>query len=306
MDEPVPPRTWLESFLGMLAHEKRTSQHTLDAYRRDLNEFLNQLKSEHAADPAQWVAPIRAHAGALHRAGRAPRTIQRKLSAIRSFCTYLVSVGLSRNNPARDVRAPRAGQRLPETLTPDQLGALLDAPPANPLQQRDLAILELFYSSGLRLAELVSLNIADIDLNDGMVRVTGKGRKTREVPIGRQACTAIRTWLAVRNRYTEDTAGALFISQRGGRIHPRSVQQRLENWRRQQGGEQPLHPHMLRHSFASHMLESSGELRAVQELLGHADISTTQIYTHLDFQHLAKVYDHAHPRARRKPEKPES
>ncbi len=305
MAEPAAPRNWLQSFLDMQAHEKRASAHTLAAYRRDLQAFVDMLPADLAADPERWTAAVRAHAGQLHRRGLAARSIQRKLSAIRSFCNWLVANGHARNNPARDVRAPRLPQRLPETLTPDELAALLEATPRDPLLQRDAAMLELFYSSGLRLAELVGLDLCDIDLREGLARVTGKGNKTREVPVGRSAITALTAWLRERARYTDDPDGPLFVSRRGQRIHPRTVQQRLEHWRRKYGGSQPLHPHMLRHSFASHLLESSGELRAVQELLGHADISTTQIYTHLDFQHLARVYDQAHPRARRKPENPD-
>ncbi len=303
MAEPAAPTLiWMEAFLGMQAHEKRASPHTVAAYRRDLQGFLQALPDALAGQPDDWPAAIRAHIGKLHRQGQAPRTIQRKLSSIRSFCNYLLQTGHARNHPARDVRAPRAPQRLPNTLTPDQLSGLLNVQSQDPLQQRDRAMFELLYSSGLRLAELVSLNLDQLDLREGLVRVTGKGRKTREVPVGRVAVDALKVWMHARTQFADADQGPVFVSRRGARIHPRTVQQRLERWRKAQGGEEPLHPHMLRHSFASHLLESSGELRAVQELLGHADISTTQIYTHLDFQHLAKVYDQAHPRARRKPE----
>src|SRR5690606_22346684 len=193
---------------------------------------------------------------------------------------------------------------LPKTLDTDQVGQLLNVPGDTWINLRDLAMLELFYSSGLRLSELTGLDLADIDLHNGSVRVTGKGNKTRDLPVGRYACNAIRQWLKVRSQESTSCASpkdsnALFISKQGKRIHPRTVQQRLQFHSTQQGMHGPVNPHMLRHSFASHMLESSSDLRAVQELLGHANISTTQVYTHLDFQHLAKIYDKAHPRAQR-------
>jgi integrase/recombinase XerC len=198
------------------------------------------------------------------------------------------------------VRAPKVRRKLPATLDADQLCALLDAPDDEPLAQRDAAMVELFYSSGLRLAELISVNLGDIDMQDGTLTVTGKGAKTRRVPVGTKAREAIRCWLEQRGRLARPDEPALFVSQRGKRIHPRTVQQRLNRWALTQGATRNVHPHLLRHSFASHLLESSGDLRAVQELLGHSDISTTQVYTHLDFQHLAQVYDKAHPRAKKK------
>jgi integrase/recombinase XerC len=222
------------------------------------------------------------------------------MSAARSFYRYLLHEGLVKRNPFTGVASPKAGRRLPKALSPDQSRLLMVLDNEGHVAVRDRAILELLYSSGLRLSELVSLNVDDLDLDDAMVRVTGKGAKTRLVPVGRHACAALRKWFSERSRYTAFGQSAAFVTRSGRRLSGRAVQRRLQHWSRRQGLSQSAHPHMLRHSFASHLLESSGDLRAVQELLGHADISTTQIYTHLDFQHLAKVYDQAHPRARKK------
>jgi len=219
---------------------------------------------------------------------------------LRSFYQFLIRKHQLKNNPAIDIRAPKTARTLPDTLDADTLTQLLEIPGDSILAIRDRAIMELFYSSGLRLSELVNLDTCDIDLNENILRATGKGNKTRILPIGRKAAEALNNWLQQRVILAKVEEQALFVSQRGSRISTRSVQQRLNYWRKKQGLEQHIHPHKLRHSFASHILESSGDLRAVQELLGHADISTTQIYTHLDFQHLAKVYDKAHPRARKK------
>ena len=205
------------------------------------------------------------------------------------------------SNPAEGVRAPKVRRHLPHTLDADQLGRLLELPGEDPLDHRDRAIMELFYSSGLRLAELVALDVRDVQAGDDVLEVVGKGHKSRRVPIGRFARAAIERWLAARGTLAKARETALFVSRRGTRISARAVQERLRRRAIEQGVPQHVHPHLLRHSFASHLLESSGDLRAVQELLGHADIGTTQIYTHLDFQHLAQVYDQAHPRARRKP-----
>ena len=235
-----------------------------------------------------------------HRQEISGKTIQRELSSLRSLFNYLLREGLAENNPAQGIKAPKVKRKLPATLDIDQLSSLLDVTDDNPLSLRDLAILELLYSSGLRLAELVSINLQDIDLKSAQLEVTGKGAKTRQVPIGRKAIEALQQWIKVRGNIAKPEEQALFVSKLGKRIHPRTIQQRLKQWALKHGASRSVHPHLLRHSFASHMLESSGDLRAVQELLGHADISTTQIYTHLDFQHLANVYDKAHPRARRK------
>ena len=242
---------------------------------------------------------IRAYAADRHRGGLTPKSLQRHLSAVRAWYRYLLREGQVLNNPADGIRAPKIARRLPHTLDADQLGHLMALPGDTALDRRDRAILELFYSSGLRLAELVALDVADMRSSDGLLQVTGKGSKTRRLPVGRLARQAVQRWLEARPRLARTEEPALFVSRRGGRLSARAIQARLRQRAIEQGMPQHVHPHMLRHSFASHLLESSGDLRAVQELLGHADISTTQVYTHLDFQHLAQVYDQAHPRAKR-------
>jgi integrase/recombinase XerC len=297
----APVDRLLEAFLDHLAHERRLSAHTLSSYRRDLERMRRWLDGERRVT---WEAleqqTVRRYAASRHRSGASGKTIQRELSTLRSLYRYLLREGLVGHNPAQGVRAPKAPRKLPSTLDADQLCALLDHPDDGPLAGRDTAMVELFYSSGLRLAELVAIDLGDIDMDDGALEVVGKGAKTRRVPVGRQALAAVRRWLAVRGELATPGERALFVSRRGTRIHPRTVQQRLNRWALAQGATRHLHPHLLRHSFASHLLESSGDLRAVQELLGHANMSTTQIYTHLDFQHLAQVYDKAHPRAKKK------
>lgn len=288
-------------FLDHLALERRLSAHTVAGYRRDiacLAEFCDRegisgwsgLQTHH----------LRRFAAASHGAGLDPRSIQRRLSGARSFFKYLIREGELTHNPAVGVSAPRAARRLPTTLDPDQMASLLAIQGDDPPSVRDRAMLELLYSSGLRLAELVGLDLGDMSLDDGVVRVTGKGRKTRLVPVGRAAREAIREWLRTRTRLVAHDEVAMFIGARGRRISPRAVQRRVSYWAQRSGLGQRVHPHLFRHSFATHVLESSGDLRAVQEMLGHANISTTQIYTHLNFQHLAQSYDKAHPRARRK------
>ena len=215
------------------------------------------------------------------------------------MCHFLVQHKLIKGNPFDDVRAPKAEKRLPKTLSVDQITNLVEIDISNPISYRDKAVLELFYSSGLRLAELCRLDLNDLSLDQQLIRVTGKGNKTRELPIGRHALKALQEWILVRNSFPLKDYQAVFVSQHGNRINPRTIQQRVKYWAVKQGIEISVSPHMLRHSFASHLLESSGELRSVQELLGHSNISTTQIYTHLDFQHLAQVYDDAHPRAKK-------
>lgn len=289
-----------DRFLRYLRDVRQLSPHTLGNYRRDLRRlgsWCEERELERAADIR--TGDIRAYAAQLHRQGRHGKSIQRNLSAIRSFYNYLCRRQLARHNPANGVQAPKQNRRLPKTLDTDQMARYLKPAGDEPLALRDLAMAELFYSSGLRLSELAGLNMDDLDLNERLVTVTGKGSRTRTLPVGSAALKAVRAWLAVR----PDIAGerALFTSNRGARISVRNIQARLRKRGRESGMQEDVHPHMLRHSFASHMLESSGDLRAVQELLGHANISTTQIYTHLDFQHLAKVYDDAHPRARRGP-----
>ncbi len=288
-------------FLDHLEHQRRLSPHTLDNYRRDLRRIAGWMADHGIADwPHLGQAQVRDYVAWRHRRGASGRTLQRELSALRSLFRYLMNEGDAATNPADGVRAPKSPRRLPVTLDADQLDHLLSLDDDTPLGRRDAAIMELFYSSGLRLAELVSLDLGDIDLEDATLQVTGKGGKTRRVPVGRTAREAIRRWLALRGRLATLDEPALFVSARGGRIRPRTVQARLKRWSSLQHAPRAVHPHLLRHSFASHLLESSGDLRAVQELLGHADIATTQIYTHLDFQHLAQVYDQAHPRAHRR------
>jgi integrase/recombinase XerC len=279
------------------------SPHTLEAYARDLGsvaEFCKRRKlgSWKSLDNLQ----VRAFAAAEHAGGLGPRSIQRRLSALRSFYEFLMREGGATANPATDVRAPKTKKLLPVTLDTDQMARLLDFRADDALSARDKAIMELFYSSGLRVSELVNLQLDCIDLKDRTVRVTGKGNKTRIVPMGRHAIDALKVWLPLRAALIRDAATAhpLFVGKTGRELTPRAVQLRVESWARRQGLAQHVHPHMFRHSFATHLLESSGDLRGVQELLGHADISTTQVYTHLDFQRLASVYDAAHPRARRR------
>ncbi len=293
----------VERYLAALRHERRVSPHTLDSYQRDLNRFSAFLEQRGIDDWRQVNhAAVAAHAAARFRRGASPATIARELSAIRGLYRHLIRHRLATHNPARDVKAPKAERKLPRTADSEQLDRLLlsDAQDS-PLRRRDLALFELMYSCGLRLAELASLDVRDIDLAEQSLIVTGKGRKQRQLPIGRKAIAALRRWLDCRRELLRDPAEpALFINRLGERLSHRGIQGRLKQLAREQGLDLPLHPHMLRHSFATHLLESSADLRAVQELLGHADIATTQVYTHLDFQHLAQVYDAAHPRARKK------
>jgi len=291
----------INQFKDYLEYEKHYSKHTLTGYIRDLSQFNKWLSDKDCDDIlAADSLHIRNWVAALHRQGLGGKTLQRKLSSLRSFYQFHVRKHQLKNNPAVDIRAPKTSRTLPSTLDADTITQLLEIPPDSILAIRDRAIMELFYSSGLRLSELSNLNIDSIDLEERTLRAIGKGNKTRILPVGRKAIDALNLWLTKRVELAKIEEPALFVSQRGGRISGRSIQQRINHWRKKQGLEQHIHPHKLRHSFASHILESSGDLRAVQELLGHADISTTQIYTHLDFQHLAKVYDKAHPRSRRK------
>jgi integrase/recombinase XerC len=303
---------WVARFRRYLNFERRLSAHTDSSYARDLAALVKFCDRAGLAD---WHAldsqHIRLFAARSHAAGLAPRSIQRRLSAVRSFYEFLLReaqgtpgrVGRGARitrNPAQDVRAPKAARRLPQTLDADQMARLLEIPPGDELSARDRAIMELFYSSGLRLAELIGLDLTSVDLKDRTVQVLGKGKKSRIVPVGRAAVQALRAWLKERAAPARADEAALFVGKNGRRLGPRAVQLRVALWARRQGLSMHVHPHLFRHSFASHLLESSGELRGVQELLGHADISTTQIYTHLDFQHLARIYDATHPRARRK------
>ena len=289
------------------------STHTVAAYRHDLKALAGFCEGRKVP---RWSAlnnfQVRAFAAAEHAGGIAPRSIQRRLSAVRTFYEYLMREGHAKNNPALEVRAPKSKKRLPATLDTDQMARLLDFRASDSLSARDKAIMELFYSSGLRLSELVGLHVSAIDLKDRTVRVLGKGNKTRIVPIGRHAIDALKVWLAQRGALMRNKAaaacaqgsaaqgGAVFVGKSGRPLSVRAVQLRVGGWARRRGLSMHVHPHMFRHSFATHLLESSGDLRGVQELLGHADISTTQVYTHVDFQRLASVYDAAHPRARRR------
>jgi len=297
----APAARQLETYFDFLKNERRLSPHTRSNYRRDLGMLVVFCDARGFDDWRKLhVQQARAFAAQLHRQGLAGRSIARALSAARSFQRYLVREGLAAHNAFIGVAAPKAGRRLPKALSVDQAARLMQIEGDEPLARRDRALFELLYSSGLRLAELVSINVTDVDLRDATVTVTGKGSKTRIVPVGAQARSAIQAWLKERATLAAVGEPALFLGRSGKRLGARAVQLRLKQWAVRQGIEVPIHPHMLRHSFASHLLESSGDLRAVQELLGHADLSTTQVYTHLDFQHLAKVYDDAHPRARRK------
>ena len=292
---------WVERFQRHLATERRLSAHTVSAYLHEITALMQWCQRTGVKD---WRridgVQLRSFAARSHAAGLQPRSVQRRLSALRTFFSFLVREGLLTHNPAVDVRAPKSGKRLPHTLDVDQMGALLALKPRGPLEVRDLAMMELLYSSGLRLAELVGLNLADLHLADRTVRVTGKGSKTRIMPVGTQALTALKLWLNERAALATADEIALFVNHRGRRISGRAVQLLVARHARAQGLPMGVHPHLFRHSFATHLLESSRDLRAVQELLGHASISTTQIYTHLDFQHLARIYESSHPRARRR------
>ena len=295
----------LQDFLRYLQFERGYSSKTLDSYQRQLQQLALSLN-----DPAShWLnlseAQLKQHIISLRRSGAKPRTIALKVAALRSFYRYLQAQGQRTDNPALYLSVPKAARSLPKNLDVDQLNHLLSFDSDDDiLACRDKAMLELFYSSGLRLEELVNANIHDIKWHEQLIEVTGKGSKQRIVPVGSVALNALRDWLAQRPAFcaklAEEDTDALFVSKQHKRISSRHVRERVQLWARQQGLNQKLHPHMLRHSFASHMLESSQDLRAVQELLGHANLSTTQVYTHLDFAHLAKVYDSAHPRAKKK------
>jgi len=290
-----------KQFIDYLQHERGLSERTRKAYQRDLKQLAGELERQDITDLAQVSEhTIRALIARLHRQGLGSRSLQRQLSAIRSFYRWLMKEGFAQNNPAASVRAPKAARKLPVTLDADAITRLLDIKDKSPLAIRDRAIMELFYSSGLRLSELAGLQWTQVDFSSGLVTVTGKGNKTRMVPLGSFAAAALLEWRKVRGEFAGFEQAQVFVSNRGNPISPRTIQARIKYWAQRQGLPQKVYPHLLRHSFASHMLESSGDLRAVQELLGHADISTTQVYTHLDFQHLASVYDKAHPRARKK------
>jgi integrase/recombinase XerC len=288
----------IDTWLARLANERKASPHTLEGYRRDLGKLVRYMQQQQIASFA-LLAPhrMRGFIAAEHRGGLSPKSLQRLLSSCRSLFRQLTREGALTHDPLAGVRGPKVHRKLPEVLDVDEATALVEGEGGEAPDLRDRAMLELFYSSGLRLSELVGLRWLDLDLDAGEVRVLGKGRKTRVVPVGRHAVTALRALGDAEGREAESP---VFRGRRGAPISPRTVQARMKALALRQGFAKRVHPHLLRHTFASHVLESSGDLRAVQELLGHADIATTQIYTHLDFQHLAKVYDAAHPRARRK------
>lgn len=289
----------VERFLAELAHQRRASPHTLSAYRRDLASLLASIGDADARTLPAFQ--LRRQVMQRHGRGLAPRSLARMLSAWRAWYRWLARRGEIARNPCDGLRAPRQSKTLPKALAVGRTMALLDAPAETLLEIRDLAMFELFYSSGLRLAELAALDVrGGLDPEAGEVTVSGKRGKTRSVPVGAKGVAALGRWLAQRATLAPADEPALFVSRLGGRLTPRSIERRLERWARVNGVDVHVHPHMLRHSFASHLLQSSGDLRAVQEMLGHANIGTTQIYTHLDFQHLAKVYDAAHPRAKKK------
>ncbi|MBI5006486.1 MAG: tyrosine recombinase XerC [Nitrosomonadales bacterium] len=297
-DAAQDPATLL-GYLAYLLNERNYSPHTSDNYARDIRRLfglagstpLSELKSHH----------IRRYIAQLHGSGLSGRSLARVLSSWRGFYNYLMRDHGCKVNPCVGLRPPKSPKTLPHALSPDEAVKLVEMKVETPLDARDKAMFELLYSSGLRLAELVSLDPIAMDFADASVRVTGKGNKTRIVPLGSHAITALKAWLAVRDQVAKPEETALFVGSKGARISPRTVELQLDKWALKQGLNSSVHPHMLRHSFATHVLQSSGDLRAVQEMLGHASISTTQVYTHLDFQYLAKIYDGAHPRAKKKP-----
>lgn len=287
-------------FLEYLRVERQLSVQTLTNYARDLRKVREELNR---FEVQSWLKledkPLRRAIAELHADGLSGRSLQRMLSALRSFYKFLNRSGLCNINPALGIKAPKVPRRLPKTLNASTLDDLLDISTDDPLEVRDLAMMELLYSSGLRVSELVGLSLSDIDLRDAQLRVLGKGRKQRQVPVGSKAQAALKRWLGVRSLMVAADETALFVGQRGRRLSTRAVEQRLSYWGERAGISGSLYPHKLRHSFATEMLAHSGDLRAVQELLGHADISTTQIYTHLDFNQLQQIYRSAHPRAKR-------
>ncbi len=292
-------QNYLSGFMAWLCNEKRYSELTASSYAHDL-KYLFELSRDTELGELK-VHHIRRYVAQLHSTGLGGRSLARLLSAWRSFFKFLMRDHGFDNNPCVGLRAPKSAKSLPQALSPDQAIRMVDLPADDAAAIRDKAMFELFYSSGLRLAELVNLDPQQLELSAGEVRITGKGNKTRIVPLGSFALQALQAWLAVRAQLARPDETALFVGARGARISPRVVQLRMKHWGIRQGITSNVHPHVLRHSFATHVLQSSGDLRAVQEMLGHASISTTQVYTHLDFQYLSKIYDAAHPRAKRKP-----
>ncbi len=293
--------SWIDQFIRHLQYERRLSPETLKNYRRDL-VAVREYCDKAGIDSWDEISSddFRAFAAASFRKGLSARSIQRRLSACRTFYRYLLREKLVENNPVIGVSAPKAKKRLPGNLDADRIAHLMNIPGKGPLVDRDRAMLEMLYSSGLRLSELINLNCHDVNDLDATVQVTGKGSKDRIIPVGRKALSALARWRDSRKKMAPHDEPALFVSTRGTRISARSVQARVKHWAKRQGVDANVYPHLFRHSFATHLLESSHDLRGVQELLGHANISTTQVYTHLDFQHLAQIYDQTHPRARKK------
>lgn len=287
----------ISEYLTYLEKERRLSPHTVKNYSRDL-QLLNLEFSDCLADIT--THDIRRLVATLHARGRGGKTLSRALSAWRGYFNFLIERKGHKHNPCLGIRAPKKDKRLPKALSPDEISQLLETEEADEKGIRDQAMFELCYSSGLRLSELASVTMRELDLDDGTIRVTGKGNKTRIVPVGKKANAAIRRWIQVRKNLNKPISNLLFPNKDNQPLSSRTIQYRLTQWTKKQGLGQNVHPHMLRHSFASHLLQSSGDLRAVQEMLGHASISTTQVYTHLDWQHLAKIYDQSHPRAKRK------
>ncbi len=286
------------SFIDFLKYERNLSDKTQENYQRQLFAIADALPLSGWHDlTTQKVKSILVHA---HRQGLSPKSISLRLSALRSFCNFLIRQGVLGTNPAKAVSAPKQGRPLPKQLNVDEVGQLLNIDEQSVLALRDKAMMELAYGCGLRLAELTNLNLKDIEDQGRQLRVMGKGSKQRILPLGTVARKALKDWLKVRGQLVSDDEPAVFVSMRQKRISSRQIAKRMQLWANRQSVGQQVHPHKLRHSFATHMLESSGDLRAVQELLGHANLSTTQIYTHLDFQHLASVYDDAHPRAKKR------
>jgi len=287
----------IDSFLSHLEVVRHLSPHTISSYRRDLDSFFTFLKEKNDSWEEVQDHQVRGFVAQERRRGLSARSIQRALSSIRSFFNYLLDEEVVETNPAANISSPKSAQLLPKALDTDLVKRLLDFKPQGDIEIRDKAMVELLYSSGLRLSELCGLNMESISIKERSCRVVGKGNKTRDLPVGEKAIQSLRDWLLVRENISSDANKALFLNKNGKRISTRSVQLRLERLSKKRGLPM-VNPHMLRHSFASHILESSGDLRAVQEMLGHSDIGTTQIYTKLDFQHLSKVYDDAHPRAK--------
>lgn len=297
MTHPLYHQT--QPYWDFLRIEKQASPHTLSNYQRQLQAVCELLQQ---AEVTRWqeldASTVRWILSQSHKQGLSAKSIGLRLVALRQFLAFLVKQGELKVNPTLGIKSPKANKHLPKNIDAEQIGQLLNIDSNEPLDLRDVAMMELMYSSGLRLSELQGLDLGDMDLSNREVRLLGKGNKERIVPIGSKALDAIEHWLAVRGQF-QPKDNAVFLNQRGGRLSHRSIQLVMKKWGQKQALDTHLHPHKLRHSFATHMLEASQDLRAVQELLGHSSLSTTQIYTHLDFQHLAKIYDSAHPRARR-------